>query len=218
MIYFLHGNDVNKGRAKAGELVASLLKKKPDASFLKIDVQNWDKSLLQECIGGQGLFVSKNIIMLDRLCEKKEIKEQFLDKIKEIGESENIFIIFEGKLDKATVAKIEKKSEKTQEFLLPEKEKKEEYSAFALADALGKRDRKTTWVLYRKAIDRGEAPEALHGMMFWKVKTMIMNSYGGAYTKDELFNLAERLVTVYHEARRGKHELETGVEGLILSI
>ncbi len=221
MIYFLHGNDSEKARNKVHELTSSLLKKKPDASFFKMSAENWNEATLQEYAGGQGLFESKYIIFLDRICEDKNIKDDFLSHIKEIAESSNIFIILEGKLDKISSGKIEKKSEKTQEFILPEK-KKEEYNAFALADAVGRRDRKNAWMLYRKAIDKGEAPEALHGMMFWKVKTMLLNAssgYGaGAYSKDELYGLAERFITVYHDSRRGAHEFETGVEGLILSL
>ncbi len=217
MIYFLHGTDIDKARVKAHDLVDSLLKKKPDASFFKMNNENWSPAQLQEYAGGQGLFENKYIVFLDRLCEDKKIKEDFLDFIKEISESTNIFIILEGKLDKASVTKIEKKSEKTQEFLLPEK-KKEEYNAFALANAVGNRDRKNAWMLYRKAIDKGEAPEALHGMMFWKIKTMMLGGFAGAYSKEELYDLADRLITTYHDSRRGVHELETGVEALILSM
>lgn len=217
MIYFLHGSDIDKGRSKAHELIASLQKKKPDASFFKMSADDFDEAVLQGYTGGQGLFESKYIIFLDRLCEDKKIKEDFLEHIKEIAESSNIFIILEGKIDKATSGKIEKKAEKTQEFLLPEK-KKEEYNAFALADAVGKRDRKTAWMLYRKAIDKGEAPEALHGMMFWKIKTMLTAGFPGAYSKEELYAVADRLVTVYHDSRRGVHELETGVETLLLTL
>ena len=67
-------------------------------------------------------------------------------------------------------------------------------------------------MLYRKAIDKGEAPEALHGMLFWKVKSIIL---AGDKNK-ELLILLDKLITVYHEARRGNGELETGVERFIL--
>jgi DNA polymerase III delta subunit len=217
MIYFLHGTDIDKARTKAHEMVDALLKKKPDASFFTMNNENWSMAQIQEYSGGQGLFAQKYIVFLDRLCEDKKIKEDFLDYIKEIGESENIFILLEGKLDKATITKIEKKSEKTQEFALPKEEKKEEYNAFALANAVGNRDRKNAWVLYRQAIDKGDAPEALHGMIFWKVKQM-MTSYSSTYSKEELYSLADRLVSVYHDSRRGVHELETGVEAFILSL
>lgn len=54
-------------------------------------------------------------------------------------------------------------------------------------------------------------------MMFWKVKTM-MTTFSNAYSKEELYELADRLISVYHDSRRGVHELETGVEALILTL
>mgnify|MGYP000868666019 CR=1 FL=1 len=214
MIYFLHGTDVDKARAKANELIESLRKKKPDASFFKIDSENFNTSILQEYIGGQGLFANKYIVYLDRLCEKKEVKEEFLEKIKEIAESDNIFIVLEGKIDKATATKIEKNAEKTQDFELGEK-KKEFYNAFALADAFAQKNKKEAWMLYREAVDRGEAPEALHGMLFWKVKTMILSN---PVNRDELVEFADKLITIYHDSRRGEYELETALEAFILMV
>ncbi len=83
MIYFFYGTDSDKARGKAHDLIASLTKKKPDASFIKIDAENFSQNILDQYIGGQGLFVSKSIVFLDRLCEKKDIKEDY-DKIIEI--------------------------------------------------------------------------------------------------------------------------------------
>lgn len=217
MIYFYYGTDIDKARTKSHELVESLQKKKPDASFFKLDSENFNTSQLQEYIGGMGLFSNKYIVFLDRLCEKKEVKEEFVDKLKEIGESENIFIILEGKLDKATATKIEKKAEKFLNFTLEDESPKPVYNAFALADAFGKRNKKEAWFLYRKAIDAGEAPEALHGMIFWKVKSLILSGYASGWKEGELLKTAEDLIVLYHDARRGKHELETGLEAFLLS-
>lgn len=218
MIYFFHGTDIDKARGKAHDLIDSLIKKKPDASFVKIDAENFSAQLIDQYVGGQGLFVSKNIVFLDRLCEKKDMKEEFLEKLKDIAESENIFIMLEGKLDKATSGKIEKKAEKTVLSDLAEKPAKKEFEAFALADAFGKRDKKSAWILYRKAIDTGEAPEALHGMIFWKAKTMMLAGGGYGWSMPELSKILDDLVTVYHDSRRGAHELETGLEAFLLGM
>lgn len=218
MIYFFHGTDIDKARGKAHDLIDSLTKKKPDASFIKIDAENFSQNILDQYIGGQGLFVSKNIVFLDRLCEKKDMKEEFIEKIKEVAESENIFIMLEGKLDKVTLGKIEKKAEKTVASDLAEKPAKKEFGAFALADAFGQRDKKSVWILYRKAIDGGEAPEALHGMIFWKAKTMMLAGGGYGWSGAELKKTMDDLVTVYHDSRRGVHELETGLEAFLLGM
>lgn len=219
MIYFLHGTDIDKAKKKAGELIGNLLKRKPDASFFKMNGENWDPAVFEEYINSQGLFENKYIVFVDRICEDKEKKELLLDKIKQASESSNIFIILEGKLDKASLSKIEKNSEKAQEFEIEEKSIKEEKTnSFAIADCFGKKDSKNAWVLFRKAMDKGEAPEAIHGMLFWKVKTMILNSSFSLYSKSDLHEIASMLLDIYHQSRRGMGEIETGVERLLLSI
>ena len=76
-----------------------------------------DASRLEEFAGGQGLFEQKYIVFLDRVLETAEAKEAFLDCLKTVSESDNIFVMLEAKLDKATLTKIEKKAEKVQEFV-----------------------------------------------------------------------------------------------------
>ena len=225
MIYFYHGTDTDKARLKSHELADSLRKKKPDASFFSMNVENFDIVTLEEYIGGQGLFSNKYIILLDRLCEKKEIKEQFVDKLKEIRESANIFIISEGKIDKLTATKIEKKAEKTVVFDLSDKQemeikmKKEEgMNIFEIANALGNKDKKSLWIIYRQLIEEGKVPEEIHGVLFWKAKTILLSGGSHVWKEKELYDLLDSLITVYHEARRGVHELETGLESLLVNI
>lgn len=225
MIYFYHGTDIDKARDKAHELIDSLRKKKPDASFFKIDTEHFDISKLTEYIGGQGLFSNKYIVLLDRLCENKEVKTEFVDKLKEIKESENIFVILEGKIDKATTMKIEKKAEKTAVYDLSEKDallkanKKEgEINIFEIANALARKNKKEIWVLYRRLIDDGKVPEEIHGVLFWKAKTMLLAGGTHNWKGEELLKFIDELITVYHEARRGKCEMETGVERLVLGV
>ena len=225
MIYFFHGTDTEKARVKANELADSLHKKKPDASFYKISTENFDSTTLQEYIGGQGLFSNKYIVLLDRLCEEKEVKDQFITSLKEIKESENIFIICEGKIDKTTATKIEKNAEKTATFDLSEKEereikaKKEEgLNIFEIANALGEKNKKHLWIIYRQLMEEGKVAEEIYGVLFWKAKTMLLAGGNHTWGSDELSKLIEDLITVYHEARRGAHELETRLEALLIGI
>ena len=224
MIYFFHGKNIEKSRVKAHDLIDSLRKKKPDASFFKFDTESFDNAKMQEYIGGQGLFSNKYIVFLDRLCEDKEIKEQFIEKLKEIKESENIFIILEGKIDKVTAGKIEKRSEKFINSDLTEKEieekdnKKEELNIFEIANALARRNKKEIWMIYRQLIDSGKVPEEIHGVLFWKAKTMLIAGGTHNWEKEELQDLLDKLITVYHEARRGNGEIEIGVERVVLHI
>lgn len=255
MIYFIHGTDIDKAKTKARDLVDSLRKKKPDASFFKIDGDNWNPAAMEEYVGGQGLFENKFIILVDRVGEDKEHREQLVDAVPMMAESNNIFIILEGKLDKASLGKIEKKAEKTQEFALAGagagdgptgggKNGKgagkgaDDFNIFALGDALGRRDKKQLWVLYRQAIDAGKSPEEIHGALFWQVKSIVIASrvasvgesglapfvyskskgFAGNFSPAELTRLFDDLISISHDARRGMHELEVALERVLLEV
>ena len=245
MIYFFH---IKKGAStkvdtsisfkKASALAAELKKKKPDAGFFTVTDENWNEEQIKEYVGGQGLFSNKYIVLIKGVFSKKEVKEAFLEKIKEMAESPNIFIVAEGVIDAASLKKIEKYAEKIQEFEAGESKsvQKEEFNIFDIADALGARDKKMLWTLYRKAIDSGKVPEEIHGILFWQAKSIALagmtksadeaglnpfvygkaKRYAGNYSKEEIEELLNSLVSVYHDAHRGLHDFETALEVLIL--
>lgn len=243
MFYFLHGEDKEKARKKAHGLIDGLIKKRPNASFFKIESENFRQGKLEEMIGGQGLFENKQIVFFDNVLEDKEIKEVILEKIKEIAESPNAFVFLESKLDKATIGKIEKKAEKVQEFKFvgnegKTKESKDKFNTFSLADVFGRRDKKNLWVLYQEALSQGVAPEEINGVLFWQLKSMIVASksksadesglkpcvfqksknFARNYTEEEMKKLSSSLVSVYHDSRRGIHDFDIALEKFILSV
>jgi DNA polymerase III delta subunit len=220
-------------------LVESLRAKKPDASFFEMDGDNFSVNGLEELIVSMGLFEQKYIIALDNIFQNKEAKEFILKRIKEIGLSENIFIFLEGELDKKTVTKIEKHSEKVQEFIKSIQNKKQkDFNIFSLTDAICRRDRKKAWVLFQQAVAEGVSPENIHGTIFWGIKSILLATsakrakeaglspfvfsksilFSKNFKEGELENISSRLVSVYHESRRGGMELSAALEIFILSI
>ncbi len=238
MIYLLYGEDTTKSREKMNTLVGSLRAKKPDASFFKIDDEHWSSAQLEELIVGAGLFEQKYIVVLDRVFENKEAKEFVFKNMKEIGVSENIFIILECKLDKRTLTKFEKNGEKVVEFPKKVIKKEDKFNIFTLSDALGGRNKKELWVLFQKAVNAGMSPEEIHGTLFWVVKSMILSkntktageaglnpfvfrksvSFARNFESKELRNISSCLVSIYHEAHGGGMELSIALEVFILSI
>lgn len=239
MLYFLYGSDKDKARQKAADLVAALQKKKPDASFFKLTLENWSEGSFEEYIGGQGLFENKYIVLADGLMEDKPTKEFISKRLKDLHESQNVFIFREGELDKATLTKAEKNSEKVQEFALKGvEEKKEEFKIFVLTDALGRRDKKALWILYHEAKNANVEDEQIHGILFWQVKNMLLaqktgsakeaglnpfvysksQGFGRNFKEGELSKLSSQLVHLYHDARKGIHDLDVALEKWILSV
>lgn len=239
MLYFLYGSDKDKARQKAADLVAALQKKKPDASFFKLTRDNWNEGSFEEYIGGQGLFENKYIVLADGLFEDKANKEFIVKRLSDLHESQNVFIFREGELDKATLTKVEKNSEKVQEFALKETgEVKDEFKIFTLTDALGRRDRKSLWMLYQGAKNADVEDEQIHGILFWQIKNMLLaqksktakeaglnpfvfskaQGFGKNYRDGELSKMSSQLIHLYHDARKGIHDLDVALEKWILGI
>lgn len=237
MLYLLHGDDVVKGKAKLAELVESLQKKKPDASLIRFDEDTFDVSRLDELIGVQGLFEARCIVVLDRVLSEKENRAAVLLRLSDIAESPNVVISFEEHLDVSTRKKFERWAEKVQLF---ERGKEEDrpFNVFSLSSALGSRDMMGLWSLYHKAKSSGISDEEIHGLLFWQMKCMLLslrekNAKGAGlkpfvfnkaksaaknYTREELKTFTRTLVELYHEARRGRHGLDTALERFILGL
>lgn len=88
-----------------------------------------------------------------------------------------------------------------------------EFNIFPLTNTFGKGDKKQTWILYREAILAGVAAERIFFTLVWKVKSMLLSK-----RTPDLEKLSEALVIGYHEARRGKDEIETLIEKIILAL
>jgi DNA polymerase III delta subunit len=236
MYYFLHGEDTKKAVDKAKQMVDSMVSKKPNASVFKLDEFNWESSLYQELLGGQALFENKYIVMISRVFDNPEAKDTLLDSLKELKNSENVFIWVEGEVDSKNLKKIEGSAEKVQSFEIKLKTKKPDFNIFALSDALSKRDKKSLWVKYHEALEF-QAVEEIHGTLFWQLKSMVIaskttldksgmkpfvydkaKSGASKYTKEELEKMSEDLISISHDSRRGKHDFKVSMERFILEI
>jgi hypothetical protein len=239
MLYLIYGTDIETARAKAHGLFDALKAKKPDASAGTLNAEQVTLERLDELTQTQGLFENKQIVFMDRTLEGKDVRELVLERIDELGDSPNIFIFFEGKLTKDILKKLEKRAEKVQEYAADDAPKeKKDGGFFALADALGSRDKKTLWVMFREAMDRGAVPEEIHGILFWQAKSLVLagktrdagqaglnpfvygkaKRYAGNFKSGETDALLSRLVHMYHEAHRGEGDFEITLEKMILDL
>ncbi len=239
MLYVFHGNNTSLSSHKASALIASLRAKKTDASYVRIEAGQWSPTIVEEHLGGQGLFSNKYIIFLDRVTENGEAKDGLVESVSVMQESPNIFIVLEGKVNTELTKAFEKHAEKI--VVSDEVAKgapKEEFNIFALADAVGSRDPFKAWMTYRQAIDKGTEPENIIGTIFWQLKSMVLAAHAssaseaglspfvyskakktvGNYSASELQELTQKFVTLYHDGHRGKVSMELGIEKTLLSI
>ncbi|MCB9806067.1 hypothetical protein H6775_02815 [Candidatus Nomurabacteria bacterium] len=238
MLYFTHGTDTQKSIEKTQTLIDSLLAKKPNASLFKLTTENWDLASFQEFLAGQALFENKYIVYISRILEDSEISNIVLDSVKDLQESENIFIWLEGKVDAKSLKQIEKYAEKVQYF--EEKEVrtvKSEFNIFSLGEALGNRDKKKLWLLFNEAKEYFVIEE-IHGTLFWQVKSMLLalraksadeagmksfpfskaKGFNKNYSEKEVYNLSAKLIDIHNQARRGIHDFDIALERFCLEI
>ncbi len=237
MIYFIYGTDTHKTRKKLHELLEQATKKRPGAELFKITTENWTELQFEELLVSQGLFESKYTVVLDNLFEKKDCKAYILERLEEMKESEQIFLMLEGGVDALSLKKITASAKQVQEFKLPEA-KRSAYNIFSITDGLLQKDKKNLWISYLSFISKGAGAEEIHGIFFWQVKNMILasratsasdtglspyvykNALTGArkYKTEELTTMSSELVGMTHRVRQGRGELGVMMEKWILSI
>ena len=223
MLYAVYGIDTDKARAKKDALVASCRKQRPDAEFFVVESENFSEGALEGLYSSQGLFQKKHIVVLDRLLSHKELKEAVSDAFPKMAASESMFILFDETLDAKTVALVKKHAKDIFVFGEQKEKKERDNTTFLITDAFMTKDRKGAWVNYQKAIRAGNAPEAIHGALFWQVKTVLLakktggfNRFAKNYTEDELDEILASLVKMYHDIRMEGGELEISLEKFLL--
>jgi DNA polymerase III delta subunit len=238
MLYVFHGENIESAREKARGMIDALLLKRDGALMFRITPDEWSPVLFQEYLSGQGLFVQKYIVWLDGLFDDKDTREDVRDFLEQMKDSQNVFVVLDKKFDAESTKLIKKYAEKVVEVedKKPLKSFISNFSIFSLADALGERDKKRMWVLYREAIDLGISPEEIVGTLFWQVKMILLahrvkkatdagvkdfpfskaQRYAKNYSLDEIQKLSSDIISIYHEAHRGKVDFEIELEKLIL--
>jgi len=207
MIYILVGGDTKNKNIYIKELT-----KNSESFFVRDEIM--DRALIMSYCYNVNLFnlspavIMENVLGTDEINLKKEDLE-FLKK------SETIFIFKEDKLLKT----LQDKYKKYVEIKIFEDKKvfgKEKFNVFSITDAYVKKDKIGTWSLYNKALKEGVEPEAIAGVLFWKIKTLLLLNPNGK-TKDDLRKQSSDIITLYHKAHRGEVDLSIGLEQFILT-
>jgi DNA polymerase III delta subunit len=200
MLYVILGTDRVTSRAKFASLRDTLMRKRFDASVSVFDADTFDVRSLGALVGGVGLFGDKALVVLDGILGDERTRKDCIDALPDIVASENVFLLYEEKVDATTKKALEKYAEKIEVYDMPKQSSRSpmpksasflsergrmcaEFNPFHLADAVGARDRKRAWVLLSKARMCDIAGEELHGTLFWQIKVMILAKH--ARTADE---------------------------------
>jgi len=237
MLYVFHGSDGATAADKALKLVRGLQLKRPDAQLFTFESDALEPAALDELVEAQGLFVERHIVLIRKPFEVAAIRDLVLERLERLAASANIFVLQEGKVDARHKKVFEKYAERVEEYVEKAATAKS-FNIFALGDALGARNRRQLWVAYHEALEHGEAPESIHGTLAWAVRSMLISQnaqsseeagqkpftynkfsrYGKNYTRVELVSMSHTLVRLYHDARRGVHDLGHALERFVLKV
>ncbi|MEK7552698.1 MAG: hypothetical protein AAB505_01155 [Patescibacteria group bacterium] len=236
MICLIYGTDRQKVKTEAELLVAAKRAKYPELTIFRFDADKYDPAQLEEVIVGQTLFDQKFVAVFDGLWSLAG--ELLTRSLVAMLNSTNLYLLIESEFDSRLVKKIVAGGGQIKAIKAAPRAAPNQPNLFAIADALGERDRKKSWTLFIEASRRGAAAEEIFWKIVWKVKTMLLvrktpdpdrlelkpfvlnqaRRHGRNFADQELEKLSARLVALWHDSRRGVTDFELGLERLLLEI
>jgi len=244
MIILFHGDDLLTSRKKFRAFVDGLIKKHPEASWFSFSPENFNRATFAEAVVGGTLFYKKHLVVCDNLGADEDGAEGVLEKIKEIKNSEHVFIFLENQVDKKYLAKLIKVADQEKEYDLKNKtdeaaiKKIQEKKLFAVGDGILARENKLAWLAYQRALSAGFQPENIFWTITRTMKNLIMvkvsqkpeelglhpyvlgktKSATNRYSLEELQNFFSRLSALWHDNFFTTDEFSAGLERILLEI
>jgi hypothetical protein len=214
MIYLFAGDDT-ENKIKNYE---NFLNKVPDSvPIFSFNRNNFRAMDIESFYSNSSLFEKKSVILFSNILEWKDHCDFLLNNLDSMEESINSFVFIENKLLKPVIKKFEKVGAKISISEL-KKEQKEIFNNFLLADAFFQKDKIKLWIYYRQAVDLGVSLEELIGVLFWKIKDMIVKKRFFKFKEEELKEIAFELSHLLPKARNNKRDAEVVFEKLLLEI
>lgn len=207
MIYILSGNDTKKKSAYLKKLYKS------DQSIF-VPEANATKEMILDYAMERSLFGESTTVVFENILKKEDISLS-PDELSKLKDSKTVVVFLEEKL-LAVDSKKYIKYATIEDFSTQIVKQTPKMNIFSIADAFARRDKINTWILYRDAVALGAQPEEISGIIFWKIKTMVLNGTK-SFSQDELKSQSSELVSLYHKAHRGESDFVIGLEQFILS-
>ncbi len=178
---------------------------------------NFDKTYVESLYSGSGLFFKKCTVIFSGILDNEDTRDFIMEKLELLGKSTNNFVLVEGKLGKPVLDAFKKIKEGVEvyTFELP-KEKKEKFDSFLLANAFGSKQKLNLWIYFREAMTAGVMIDELSGILFWKIKDMILKKDFRNFKEGELKNHAMKLSRLLPEARKEGIDVEAAFEQFLL--
>lgn len=190
-----------------------------------------DTSFSDLVVAQSGLFGETETYVIHNLSRSLDLKNILAS----YQDSPHHIFFSEESVTKPIEKEFQKVDAVVQSFEKEKVQKKEFFNIFALADVLGKRDKKELWIAYQDALKHASIEEII-GVLIWQLKNMMMvyeqpngvasmkdfvfsknKRYIQNYRKKEVQSLVQDLVGIFHN-RDIHHTLEVQVEKRVLGL
>jgi hypothetical protein len=207
MIYILIGNDAKKKNSYLKKLY------KEDQPIFTLELLAKKEDFLNYT-DSQSLFGSFPVVIVSNIIKNNEISFNPSDLLI-LKDSKTTFIFLEEKL-LAPDSKKYKQYATIEDFSFIVTKQIPKINIFGITDSFSHRDKIGTWILYREAVSVGVSPEEISGVIFWKIKTMLLNGTK-IFKPNELKYQSSNLLSIYHKAHKGECDFTIALEQFILS-
>ena len=213
MLYFFTGTDRLAAREAMNKALSPFIKRG------MVPMRITDASAIEDlnaALQSGGMFAVERVTTFESVLENEAMRAVLLETLFALKDSHNHFFILEEKPDAATRKSIEKHAATSEKFEAVKKSAPAR-TIFALANALRAGNKKALWVGYQRELQGGAAPEAIHGVLFWAVKDMLLKSRSEE-EKKRARTLIKELTELPHDARRQGEDLEYALERFVLAL
>ncbi|KKS99949.1 MAG: hypothetical protein UV76_C0016G0001 [Candidatus Nomurabacteria bacterium GW2011_GWA2_43_15] len=224
MIYLFSGDDAKRKILNYEKFLKSLPAQTglpENAETFFISRNDFDPARIESFYSGSTLFSNQCAVIFQNILEHEETRDFVLDKLGLMGESGNYFVFLEGKLGKPILDAFKKARAELNIFELPKglsagAGKKERFDNFLVANAFAQKDKLNTWIYFRQAVDFGASLEEISGILFWKIKDMLLKKNFSKFSEAQLKDLAAEISYLLPEARKKGQDAESAFEQFLL--
>jgi hypothetical protein len=217
MIYFFHGNDVEKARTKAFEWIAKARAKEPNLIYARLSREELNDASLEDAALSGGLFVKRLLILIDDPFQEEDVADILEKHLDALAASDNAILVLAPKLSAAKAKKFIAKAKVEYKFDKPAAREDARGFNSSLVNALASRNREKLWLEINRAFLVGDAPEMLHGLLHWKARDL-MEKRSRVWNSHESRQLSLALIELLQSSRRGGLDLSLSLERFALSI
>lgn len=233
MLYILTGDDFDTISQKKERILSSLHNKRPQAQEINLQADTAGiLSILEEQQNSIGLFDDKSIIIGSGVCENIEAKDYILKQAHALHTSDNAFVLYEPTLNKKDITTLEKKGAVVYQYT---NKKSQSPNLFYLADLLCTKNKSALWAQYQHHMYNGVSAEEIFSILTFQARALHLTttrsqsdsglksfvyskSKKSPWTAQEAQQLHHKLISSYHQSRRGGLDLATRIEQIILKL